>query len=79
MNKALERLQRKLSELGYERIELLGKPYKKGTTCDARFIPSDDDAYLTPVITRVIKPHVNFQGKLVQIPEVEVTLHEPAN
>lgn len=79
MSKALERLQRKLSELGYERIELLGKPYKKGTTCDARFIPSDNDAYLKPLITRVIKPHVNFEGKLVQIPEVEVTLHEPAN
>ena len=73
MTKALDRLEEKLVELDYERVDLLGKPYRDGMTAQSRFIPSDDPLHRERTITRVTKPEVHFQGKLVQVPEIEVS------
>ena len=73
MMKALERLEETLSELGYEREKLIGAKYVEGKNYEARFIPSKDSAHETPTITRVYKPSIFHNDKLIQRGEVEVS------
>ncbi len=73
MMKALERLEETLSELGYEREKLIGAKYVEGKNYEARFIPSKDPAHETPTITRVYKPSIFHNDKLIQRGEVEVS------
>ena len=73
MMKALERLEETLSELGYEREKLVGAKYVEGKNYEARFIPSKDPVHETPTITRVYKPSIFHNDKLIQRGEVEVS------
>ena len=73
LSKALERLEKKLTGLKYERIPYLGKPYKEGMVCEARFIPSNDPVHKVPTITRVIKPYISYCGEKIQTAEIEVS------
>jgi len=73
LSKALERLEKKLTGLQYERIPYLGKPYKEGMVCEARFIPSNDPLHKVPTITRVIKPYISYCGEKIQTAEIEVS------
>lgn len=73
MMKALERLEETLSELGYEREKLVGAKYVEGKNYKPRFIPSKDPAHETPTITRVYKPSIFHNDKLIQQGEVEVS------
>jgi hypothetical protein len=73
MMKALERLEETLSELGYEREKLIGAKYVEGKNYEARFIPSKDPVHETPTITRVYKPSIFHNDKLIQRGEVEVS------
>ena len=73
LSKALERLEKKLTGLKYERISYLGKPYKEGMVCEARFIPSNDPLHKVPTITRVIKPYISYCGEKIQTAEIEVS------
>ena len=73
MSKALERLEKKLTGMQYERIQYLGKPYKEGMVCEARFIPSNDPVHKVPTITRVIKPYISYCGEKIQTAEIEVS------
>lgn len=75
--KATERLEEKLNDLGYEIVDLLNKPYVEGlTVTTTRFVPSADLNKGERIITRVIKPQVNYKGVLVQSAKVEVSVGE---
>ena len=73
MLRALERLENSLSELGYEREKLVGAKYIEGKNYEARFVPSKDPSHKTPTITRVYKPSIFHEGKLIQRGEIEVS------
>ena len=74
LSKALERLEKKLTGMQYERIQYLGKPYKEGMVCEVRsFITSNDPLHKIPTITRVIKPYISYCGKPIQTAEIEVS------
>ena len=72
ISKALERLEEKLSELGYSIVDLLGKPYEDGLTVQARFVVVDSLRKEERIITKVLKPQINYKGTLIQSAEVEV-------
>jgi hypothetical protein len=74
LTKALERLEEELNGLGYEIVEWKGKPYVDGMTAECRFVPVDTLGKDEQVITRVITPQVNYNGKLAQVPELEVSV-----
>jgi len=42
----------------------------------ANFIQSEDLPTGKQVITRIIKPQVNFQGKMIQAAQIEVSVGE---
>jgi hypothetical protein len=73
LSKSLDRLEAELNILGFELPILLNQPFDDGMTIKARFIPSESMKTGERIITKVIKPQINYRGKLVQIAEVEVS------
>lgn len=78
LNASLKRIKNSLSANGYEIIELLGMPYDEGMKVSANFIQADDNDNSAPdedTITRIIKPQVNYQGQIIQMAQIEVTIY----
>ena len=73
ISKSLDRLEEELNIMGFELPILLNKPYSDGMTIHARFIQSENLKSGEKIITKVIKPQINYKGQLVQIGEVEVS------
>ena len=74
LDKALERLESGLQSEGYEIVPLLGEEYVEGLNVTPRFIPDDTMEPGRQMITNVITPQVNYQGKIIQVAEVEVSI-----
>lgn len=73
LSKSLDRLEEELNNLEFEMPVLLNKPYDDGMTVKARFIPSESMKAGEKIITKVIKPQIDYKGQLVQVAEVEVS------
>lgn len=71
--KSLDRLEAELNSMGFELPILLNVLYLESMTVQARFIPSDSLKPGEKVITKVIRPQINYNGQLIQIAEVEVS------
>jgi hypothetical protein len=61
---------------GYEIVEMLELEYNEGMNVTANFIPSDSIEVGKRIITRVIKPQVNYNGKMIQSAQIEVSIGE---
>lgn len=72
--KSLDRLEEELNILEFEMPVLLNKPFDDGMTIKARFIPSENVNIGEKIITKIIKPQINYKGQLIQIAEVEVSI-----
>jgi hypothetical protein len=75
---AVERIQDNFKENGYEIVELLNKPYDQGMKLSAKFRPDSTIRKGEQVITRIIKPQVNFNNDIIQEAQVEVSVGEMA-
>ena len=77
LKRSIETLKDKLNSQGYEMPELLGKKFNAGMklTVVSSF-PSDALAPGEEVISKIIKPQVNYQGKMIQSAQVEVSIGE---
>jgi len=73
LKNSLNRLEEQFNDNGYELIDLMGKPFVDGLSVKARFIPSDDLNPGEEIITKIIKPQINFNGILIQVADVEVS------
>lgn len=70
---SVERIRDNFAAQGYEIVAMLGKPYDEGMKVIANF---KDSTSLSPgerVITKVLKPHVNFNGVMIQAAQIEVS------
>lgn len=74
--KALDRLNESLRDKDYEVVELLGSKYVEGMTIQASFVPDDSLDAGEQVITKIVKPQVNYQDNIIQIAQVEVSIGE---
>jgi len=72
--KSLDRLEDELNLLEFEMPVLLNRPFDDGMTVKARFIPTESLNTGEKIITKVIKPQINYKGQLVQVAEVEVSI-----
>lgn len=77
LKRSIETLKDKLNSQGYEIPELLGKKFDTGMklTVVSSF-PTDTLAPGEEVISKIIKPQVNYQGKMIQSAQVEVSIGE---
>jgi hypothetical protein len=73
---AVERIQDNFTENGYEMVELLNKPYDQGMKLSAKFKPDPALKRGDQIITRIIKPQVNYNDVIIQEAQVEVSIGE---
>lgn len=73
--RAIDRLKDNLASNGYEIPNLLGKPYNEGMKVQViTSIPDENLEKDTAIITKVIKPQVNFNEKMIQMAQIEVSV-----
>jgi hypothetical protein len=73
---AVERIQDNFTENGYEMVELLNKPYDQGMKVSAKFKSDPILKQGEQIITRIIKPQVNYNNIIIQEAQVEVSIGE---
>lgn len=71
---AVERIQDNFTENGYEMVELLNKPYDQDMKVSAKFKHDDRLKRGEQIITRIIKPQVNYNDVIIQEAQVEVSV-----
>lgn len=76
LSKGLQRIKDNFKANGYEIVDMLGKPYQEGMKAAATF---ETDETLEPgqkIITRIIKPQVNYNQKMIQAAQIVVSQPE---
>ena len=76
LSRAIQRIQDSFKVNGYEIVEMLGKSYNEGMKSVASFVTDENLKKGDQIITRIIKPQVNFNGKMVQSAQIEVSIGE---
>ena len=76
LNSSVQRIQDNFAANGYELVEMLGKDYNEGMKVTANFTPSEDLETGKQIISRIIKPQVNFKGEMIQAAQIEVSIGE---
>jgi hypothetical protein len=73
---AVDRIQDNFKENGYEMVDLLNKPYDQSMKISAKFKPDNTLKQGEQIITRIIKPQVNYNNVIIQEAQVEVSVGE---
>ena len=70
---SVKRIQDNFASNGYEIVEMLGKAFNDGMKVSANFVPDEDLEAGQQIITRIIKPQVNYKGVMIQSAQIEVS------
>ena len=73
LSKSISQIKDNLLANGYELVDMLGKPYNDGMKVTANFIEDEDLEQGTQIITGIIKPQINFNGKMIQSAQITVS------
>lgn len=73
---SVKRIQDNFEANGYELVDMLNKPYDQGMKLTANFKPDETLKAGEQIITRIIKPQVNFKGVMIQSAQIEVSQGE---
>jgi vacuolar-type H+-ATPase subunit I/STV1 len=76
LSASVERIQDNFKANGYEMVDMLNKPFDQGMKVSANFRPDENLKPGEQIITRIIKPQVNFKGVMIQAAQVEVSVGE---
>lgn len=76
LSRSVKSIMDNLAANGYELVDMLGKEYHEGMKVTANFVPSEDIETGKEIITRIIKPQVNFKGAMIQSAQIEVSIGE---
>lgn len=76
LSASVKRIQDNFASNGYELVEMLGKEYNEGMKVIANFILSENLESGKQVITRIIKPQVNYKNEMIQSAQIEVSVGE---
>jgi len=71
---AIKRIYANFSANGYEIVDLLGKSYNEGMKVSANFIIDETLEPGQQIITRIIKPQINYKGVMIQSAQIEVSI-----
>jgi uncharacterized phage infection (PIP) family protein YhgE len=75
LRKSVEKLKDNLAANGYEVPQLLGKEYHEGMKAIVLNSVFDEDLEKgAAIITKVVLPHVNYNGKMIQSAQIETTV-----
>lgn len=73
LNASARKLEQSLNSNHYELEDLLNKPYDNGMNLQATFVEDENLEEGESIISRIIKPQINYKGKLIQAAQVEVS------
>jgi hypothetical protein len=73
---SVRKLEQSLNANHYELEDLLNKPFDIGMNLQANFVSDENLKEGESIITRIIKPQINYKGKLIQAAQVEVSQGE---
>jgi hypothetical protein len=75
LNRSIGKLKDNLAANGYEIPELLGKPYNEGLKAIITNTIQDENLEKgVELISKIIKPQVNFNDKMIQAAQIEVSV-----
>lgn len=70
---SVARIGDNFSSNGYEIVDMLDMPYREGMKVTANFVLDEGLEAGQQIITRIIKPQVNYQGVMIQSAQIEVS------
>ena len=73
LKRSMQKLEKTLNANGYELIDMLDKPYNEGMNAIPIFVDDEELNKGEQIITRIIKPHITYKGKMIQAAEVQVS------
>lgn len=73
LKKAVERIRTNFLANGYEIVEMLGKAYHEGMKASVNFETDESLAEGEQKITGIIKPQINYKGKMIQTAQITVS------
>ena len=74
LSASVKRIQDNFASNGYELVEMLGKEYNEGMKAAPSFITGEDIETGKQIITRIIKPQVNYKNEMIQSAQIEVSV-----
>jgi len=76
LSASVTRIQANVASNGYEIVEMLGMQYDEGMKVTASFVIDEGLEEGEQVVTRIIKPQINYEGVMIQSAQIEVSLGE---
>lgn len=73
LSKSIKQMKDNLLANGYELVDMLGKDYHDGMKVTANFVEDEDLPQGKQVITGIIKPQINYKGKMIQSAQITVS------
>ncbi len=73
LTKSISQMKNNLLANGYEIVDMLGKPYHEGMKVTANFVEDENIEQGQQIITGIIKPQINYQGKMIQAAQITVS------
>lgn len=76
LSKAVQRIRYNFNANGYDIVDMLGKPYNAGMKAAVTFVTDENLEKGQQIITKIIKPQINYQQQMIQAAEIEVSQPE---
>lgn len=73
LSKSIKQMKDNLLANGYELVDMLGKDYHEGMKVTANFVEDEELPEGKQVITGIIKPQINYKGKMIQSAQITVS------
>lgn len=73
LSKSIKQMKDNLLANGYELVDMLGKDYHDGMKVTANFVEDENLPEGKQIITGIIKPQINYQGKMIQSAQITVS------
>lgn len=73
LSKSIKQMKDNLLANGYELVDMLGKDYHDGMKVTANFVEDEKLPAGKQVITGIIKPQINYKGKMIQSAQITVS------
>ncbi len=73
LSKSIKQMKDNLLANGYELVDMLGNDYHDGMKVTANFVEDEDLPQGKQIITGIIKPQINYKGKMIQSAQITVS------
>ena len=73
LSKSIKQMKDNLLANGYELVDMLGKDYHDGMKVTANFVEDENLPEGKQIITGIIKPQINYKGKMIQSAQITVS------